>query len=295
MKPRTVLFIDDDHHILKSLKRSLQLEPFSVVTTSSPVKALKILEEDEIHVIVADLKMPKMHGLDLLARAKDAHPEVIRLVLSAMDDSRTLLSAINNGDLYRYIVKPWDTVELKFTIRQAIDLFNLRCEKRDLLLRLEEHNLSLEKQVRQRTEQLLAVERKAEIGKYASQIVHNLGNPLQVVLGGIDLLELKLQGNEPLYHELVNYIDMIKNSAMDIGAIIGGILNYAREGAPCEAEEVNLNAMINDQINFFMVNPFFKHKVKKHIYLSEEIPLIRAAPIQVKQIIDNLIKNAIDA
>lgn len=292
---RTVLFIDDEFNILRSLQRALQLESFQVRTTSSPSKALKIIEEEPIHVIVADLKMPKMHGLELLERARKIRPDAIRLVLSAVDDSKTILSAINKGEVYRYIVKPWDTVELVFTIQQALDLYDLREEKNDLLRRLEEHNQCLEERVRERTEQLLAVERKAEIGKYASQIVHNLGNPLQVVLGGIDLLELRLQGDGPLYQDLANYIDMIKNSAINIGTIIGGILNYARESAPFQAEPIELNRVIHDQINFFMMNPLFKHKINRQVYLSEEIPRIRAVVIQVKQIMDNLIKNAIDA
>jgi len=178
MKNRTVLFVDDESYVLNSLRRTLRVEPYQSFFSESGQEALSVLEKKSIHVIVTDWGMPEMDGLTLLKLVQQTYPDIIRLILSAHGDSNSILNAINEGNVYQYIVKPWDNKELKVILRQAIEVFNLQQEKRDLLKKLEEHNRLLEKRVEDRTRQLLAIEKQAEIGKHASQIVHNLNNPL---------------------------------------------------------------------------------------------------------------------
>ncbi len=134
MEKRTVLFVDDEENILKSLRRSLVDEPYQVFFANSGKEAIEILRQEEVHVIVTDLRMPDMGGLALLRIVKEGHPHSIRLVLSGHAESESLLEAINNGEIWRFITKPWRSdEELKTIIRQAIEYYDLHSEREMML------------------------------------------------------------------------------------------------------------------------------------------------------------------
>ncbi len=229
MEERTVLFVDDERDLLNSLKRLLRSESYQSIFAQSGQEALDLLERKRVDVIITDLGMPEMDGMTLLKQVKEKYPDIIRLILSGQSDSDSIFNAINKGNIYQYILKPWDNKDLKLTVRQAIDLFNLQQERRDLLKKLEEHNRLLEKRVEERTIQLLAIKSQAEIGKYASQIVHNLNSPLQVMNGGLDLSDLILSSDNPNLDELRKYLQMVKSGVIDLKKIISGILIHARD------------------------------------------------------------------
>ncbi len=134
MDKRTVLFVDDEQGILNALKRSLLGEPYETLFANSGRKALEILEQEEVHVIVSDLCMPEMGGLELLMIVKNSYPHVIRLVLSGHTDKDNLLKAINQGEISRFITKPWKSdEEFKTIIRQAIEYYDLHSEREMLM------------------------------------------------------------------------------------------------------------------------------------------------------------------
>ncbi len=130
MDKRTVLFVDDEERVLNSLRRSLLDEPYETLFANSGSQALEILEQEEVHVIVSDLCMPEMGGLELLRIVKDGYPHIIRLVLSGNTDRELLLSAINQGEISRFIPKPWESnEEFKTIVRQAIEYYDLYSER----------------------------------------------------------------------------------------------------------------------------------------------------------------------
>jgi signal transduction histidine kinase len=292
---RTVLFVDDEPEVLSSLKRLLRTETYDLLFAQSAREALDLLERERVHVIVVDLRMPEMDGFELLKRVEQKYPDIIRMVLSGRDDRDSILNAINSGNVYRYIVKPSDNMELRLIVRQAIDVFNLQQEKRDLLKKLEEHNRLLETRVQERTSQLLAIRSQAEIGKYASQIVHNMNNSLLVMQGRLYLADLELSEASPDLNELEKDVQSIKSSVDDMEKIVAGILIHARDNTRCRTEEIEINEIIKRELDFFEADPVYKYQVSKHINLSDNLPPIRGDAIQIKQIADNLIKNAIDA
>ncbi|MBW1740916.1 MAG: response regulator [Deltaproteobacteria bacterium] len=295
METRTVLFVDDDQETLNALKRTLRTEPYTSFFAKSGQEALDLLARERIHIVVTDLSMPEMGGLALLIQVEQKYPEIIRLVLSAHGDRDSILDAINKGSIYRYILKPWDNTELKLIVRKAIDVFNLQQQRRNLLKKLEEHNRLLEKRVEERTKQLLAVEREAEIGKYASQIVHNLNNPLQAIHGGLELADMIMSDENIDLKDLRECLHAVKSSAFDLKEIISGILIHARNKALHRSEQIDINEIIKRELDFFRLNPIYKYQIEKHVDLSDNLPCIVGNPIQIKQIIDNLVKNAIDA
>ncbi|MCK5172311.1 MAG: response regulator, partial [Planctomycetes bacterium] len=115
---RTVLFVDDEEKVLASLERTLRDEPYNILFACSGKETLEILRQQEVHVIVTDMRMPEMSGLELLRTVKTNYPHIIRMVLSGDANTDTLLGSINQGEIYRFIPKPWKSNELKTIIRQ---------------------------------------------------------------------------------------------------------------------------------------------------------------------------------
>ncbi|NQT69637.1 MAG: hybrid sensor histidine kinase/response regulator [Desulfobacteraceae bacterium] len=295
MNNQTVLFVDDEQFVLSSLKRLLRNEPYRCLFAGGGKEALDFLEKENVHVTVSDLSMPGMDGLTLLDKVGQKYPDIVRLVLSALTDSDTVLEAINRGQVYRYIAKPWNKDELKVNIRQALEIFDLQEEKRDLLRKIEEHNKLLEKMVEKRTSQLLAIQSKAEIGKYASQIVHNLNNPLQAIYNALDLADFVISDKNPDLKKLNKYLKVINSNAENLKEIISGILIHARNDRINSSEQIDINKIVKKQLSFFNLDIAYKTEIEKEVALSDTLPCIFGNPIHIKQIIDNLIKNAIDA
>jgi len=131
--------VDDEERILNSLRRSLLGEPYETLFANSGSQALEILEQEEVHVIVSDLCMPEMGGLELLRIVKDGYPHIIRLVLSGNTDRELLLNAINHGEISRFIPKPWESnEEFKTIVRQAIEYYDLHSERAMLMTYFEQ-------------------------------------------------------------------------------------------------------------------------------------------------------------
>ncbi len=294
-KRYTVMFVDDEKEILRSLQRLVRNEPYKVEFANGGYDALGRLKKNQVSVLVTDLHMPEIGGLDLLEMVKKRWPDTIRLILSGNSDSGTILEAINKGDIYRYITKPWDNRELRVIVRQALELYKLQEEKKHLLSRLEQHNLQLERQVEERTQQLLRTRSQAEIGKYASQLVHNLRNPLQSLSCALDFMDYLILNQSSDFNKLEKAVQIARNSAQDLKRIISSVLDRDRQNMQFNLEPVNLNQLIRQVLEYYRINPLFNNEIQKDIKLSESLAPILANSSQIKQILDNLISNAIDA
>jgi signal transduction histidine kinase len=291
-----VLFVDDEEKILKALRRTLREEPYQCLFALGGHEALDILDTHPIHVMVTDMYMPGMSGEELLQHLQVHFPQVIRLILSAKSDSGSLLKAINTGQIYRFIVKPWDDGELKIVVRQALEYALIQEEKRHLSEQLEAQNRLLEEMVEQRSQQLLNIQGQAEIGKYVSQIVHNLKNPLHAIFGTLDLAELILtQDKEINKAKLAEIIIDARKSADHLNQIVGGILVHGKTDHRMQLMPVDLNAVIEEEVVFFEIDPLFRKKIEKKLVLEPDLPPILGDAVQIKQIIDNLLANAASA
>lgn len=116
----TVLFVDDDESLLTLVERALKTEPWRVLTTGEPLRALPIVEWEGVDVLVADIMMPQVDGVDLLVRARELFPWIPRLVLSGAADAERALRAINEGGVLRFLRKPLDMAELRRAVGAAL-------------------------------------------------------------------------------------------------------------------------------------------------------------------------------
>lgn len=290
-----VIFVDDEPLLLKSVNRIVRNEPYDKQFAATGWQALEIMRQTRVHVIVSDLKMPEMDGLTLLKKVRNDYPDTVRIILSGQTDIGLALEAIHAGNVYRYITKPYDDRELLQTIRQALDTWQIKEEKRQLQARLAEQNKQLERRVKERTEQLLAIERQAELGRYAAQIVHNLNNPLQAVVGHIAIAKASLENNAPNTAAIQKNLNFMDKAADNLTRIISGILQHAKNADHYAHQWTQLNQVIEDSLQFFEANNTFKYEVEKQLHLAGDLQLIWANPFHLQQILDNLIKNALDA
>lgn len=144
-----ILYVDDEEHNLHSFKASLRRE-FNVYTAISPDEALEYLDKEDLRVILSDQRMPKKTGVEFFAELKETHPEPVRILLTGYSDMQAVVDAINQGEIYRYLTKPWDAPSMISTINQAIEIFNLRRENKRLLSELKRVNGQLEFYLRQK-------------------------------------------------------------------------------------------------------------------------------------------------
>ncbi len=162
MTTPTILFVDDEENILKALQRLFIDEDYDIHVANSGNNALKIIKDGlQPTVIVSDQRMPKMGGADFLAQAKKIVPDSVRMVLTGYANINAAMNAINRGGIYRYILKPWNDHDLKLSIQDAVQHYNLVHENRQLTKSLAEKNLELaqlnvqlEKKVEERTIEL---------------------------------------------------------------------------------------------------------------------------------------------
>ncbi len=114
-----ILYVDDEHINLELFKINFRND-FEVFIADSAMKGLEILNEQPINIIISDLKMPNMNGLEFIERIKSETPEKICILLTAFMESDVMLKAINNELIFRYIMKPWRKNDLKEVIDLAI-------------------------------------------------------------------------------------------------------------------------------------------------------------------------------
>jgi DNA-binding NtrC family response regulator len=139
-----VLYVDDEVNNLNSFKAAFRRD-FQIYTASSAREARKILENNEIGVIITDQRMPVMTGIEFLESILPIYPDTIRILLTGFSDMNAVMDAINRGQVYKYLVKPWQNDELKMYIENAMEIYNLRKENKELSQKLELANLEIER------------------------------------------------------------------------------------------------------------------------------------------------------
>ena len=157
-----LLVVDDEAPILHALQRTFEAAGYEVTACADPAEALERLREKPFQVLSADYMMPGMSGAEFLAQAKLLQPETVRILLTAAHDFSAAVDAINNGEIFRILAKPWNRVELLGTVRQAFDTYALRERNRQLTAIVQSQNAELaslnrglEKLVEERTTNLL--------------------------------------------------------------------------------------------------------------------------------------------
>ncbi len=176
MAEDTVLVVDDEPASVRAVRRTLAPD-HRVLTAGSAAEGLRRLGEEPVALIVADHRMPEMTGTEFLAQSAARYPDTIRVLLTGYTDVATVIGAINAGQVYYYLTKPWEPHELKLVVRRGFERFRAEAERRRLLRELEQSCQRVRREAEQKTRLLTLT-------------AHELGTPLHVLLNALDLLAL---------------------------------------------------------------------------------------------------------
>lgn len=174
-----ILFVDDERNVLNSLQRLFMDEEYEIVTASSGQEGLEMLEQSgNFQLIVSDFRMPSMNGVEFLSEVCRRWPETERMILSGYADTAAIVAAINEGQIYKFIAKPWNDDELLLTVREAVDRYDLKARNRRLVAELSASNAELNKMNNQLN--ILVDERVKEV-LLQSRALNSFQNVLDVL------------------------------------------------------------------------------------------------------------------
>ncbi|OGQ34433.1 MAG: hypothetical protein A3F16_05575 [Deltaproteobacteria bacterium RIFCSPHIGHO2_12_FULL_43_9] len=277
MKPR-ILIIDDEKNIVDALKRLFRRD-YDVDTALSADDGLALLEKNSYHLVICDQRMPGLTGVQFFARAKEIQPETIRVLLTGYADIQSVIDAINRGEIYRYISKPWDVDEIKALVAQGVETYNLRDSVKKGHLELEAAFAKLKELDEAKT-------------RFFGLVSHELRTPLTTILVYAESL---IQGLAQTTAEAKRFYGLIHDAASRLSDIVSDIIDYTN----LEALNLKLNIQRID-ISAIMTRAILKLKEKindKKVKIDATLPTISvlADELQLEKVFLKILDNAIEA
>lgn len=134
-----LLCVDDERNVLRALERIFMDDDYEIITASSGEDGLALFAENpDIQVVISDYRMPGMNGVEFLRQICEKYPDTVRIVLSGYADTTSVVSAINEGQIYKFVSKPWSDEELRQTVAKAVESFALNHQNQAMAKELEE-------------------------------------------------------------------------------------------------------------------------------------------------------------
>ena len=289
-----LLVIDDETEIVKALSRQFR-RTYTVYTAESAQAGYQIMASVPIQAIISDQRMPGMNGSEFFSKVKHEFPDAIRLLLTGYADVQAVITAINDGNIFRYITKPWDPVELDTIVREAFDRHDLIMSNRTLVHDLKDANETLEQRVAQRTselsqanEQLQALSTQKD--KFMGMVVHDLRGPL----GNLQMLGKLLSDPQVSDDDKLIFSNLMDDTTKKMLTLINDLLDINA----IESGQLVLEPTLVDITKFVerIVQLNSHLGTSKNIALVTEIdPAFRIVvfdPKRIEQVLDNLINNA---
>lgn len=290
---RRVLLVDDQPENLLVLEALLQ-DDWDVLTAESGVEALALLEEHQgTDLVISDQRMPGMTGVELLAVVAERWPETVRIVLTGFSDVEPIVSAVNRGSVYRFLLKPWNPVEMQTVVKDAMRLKGTRFGLRRVVEALVERRTSLLKtldETKRVQDQLLAAERLSTLGRLTSGITHDIRNQLSVMLSLVDIVREKTQDPVAL------------GAAQDALATVQSLyyllkdVNAFAKSQPIDVQPriVPIRAFIDDTLNLLRLDPAWREP-RVTIDVAPEAAEVRVDGHRLRQALFALLRNAMQA
>ena len=147
-KSINILYIDDEPHNLIAFRAAFRRD-FNIFTAESALEARKIVDENDIHIILSDQRMPVTTGIEFFESIIETHPEPIRILITGYTDISAVIDAINRGQVYKYLTKPWNENDIRIFVKAAYEVFTLRRQNAELNKKLINANRKLEFLARQ--------------------------------------------------------------------------------------------------------------------------------------------------
>ncbi|MFH0754963.1 MAG: hybrid sensor histidine kinase/response regulator, partial [Candidatus Omnitrophota bacterium] len=286
-KPVFVLAVDDEENILSSLSRNLLMEPYKLVTTTQLETAWEIMAREKIKVVISDQRMPKVSGVAFLKDIKEKYPDIMRILLTGHADMQAAEEAVNVGQVYRFLTKPWNPEDLKATIRQAIESFDLQVQNRQLF---EEVRTANDRLVKSNMDLQKLYDKQKE---FTSTVSHELRTPLASIKMGLDIVLSGTPG--PLTADQTNFLNKGKSNVDRLNRLINDILDLSK----LESGKLSMKMTSGDLNKVVLESLEPQMNVAQGKGLSLEcvtdpsVPLLSFDRDRILQVLYNLVGNAI--
>ncbi len=260
----SVLYIDDENNNLLSFQAAFRRK-YRVLTANSSAQGMAVLNNEHVHVIICDQRMPNSTGVEFFQIVRKAYPDPIRILLTGYTDAEAIVDAINKGEIYRYIRKPWDEVELDNAIRNAYEIFITREKLNRKVIELEKTN--------------------DELNRFVYSTSHDLRSPLASVMGILNLAQMEGSVQDPN-----GYMGMIETCVHKMDTFIQKIIEYYKSiRVEDDMSNINFSELLGESILMFKMQ---KPNLEYVVHVDQEVEFVNDA-FRMSVIIDNLISNAI--
>jgi signal transduction histidine kinase len=280
----TLLVVDDEPDVVQSLQDLLRRD-FCILGATHAREGLRLLHEQPVHVVMTDQRMPEISGIEFLRRARRDRPDVIRLLFTGYADIKAVIDAINEGNVYRYITKPWDPDELLTILHQAGEQYDLLQERQQLLDDLRRKNQELE--------QANAELRQANALKEAFITVasHELRTPLTILMA-LPELALRMKPSEPLTRDCLERIKQAGDRLHRLVEVILQMLRAGRFERPLEPRPTDLSGLVREAVEG--VRPFIEQRRQRIVVdLAADLGFLDVEAEKIRICLDHLLINAI--
>jgi signal transduction histidine kinase len=276
-KKHTLLVVDDEPDIVRSVQDLLRRE-WRVLGTTTAAAGLEILKTEEVHVVMSDQRMPGMTGVEFLSEVRGDHPDAIRLLFTGYADIHAVIDAINQGNVYRYITKPWEPDELQAILRQAAERFDMLVDRKRLQAELEVKNAELERVSAMKT-------------AFIQVVSHELRTPVAILTGlsKLGLVNADLPG--PTREVLVR-LDKASQRLRGLVDQIIAMMSAEKYDETLHREPIDVPALLAEAVED--VRPFLE--LRKQAFTEHWPADLGTAPLdraQIRDCLNHLLLNAI--
>ena len=280
----TLLVLDDEPDVVKSVQDLLRLD-YRVLGATRASDAMELMRREEVHLVMTDQRMPEMTGVEFLRKIRGEYPEAIRLLFTGYADIRAVIDAINQGNVYRYITKPWDPDELQGIIKEAAERYDLIVERNKLVVMLEEKNRNLEAVNAE-------LKRSNDLKQAFIQVAsHELRTPLTILLG-VTRLAVDAAAQDPTLKSWLTRIDHAGQRLQHLVSQIVDMLVAGRFETTLQRSPTNMTTLLNQAADD--VRPFIELRRQN---LTVDLPAdLGEAKVEVEKVrdsVNHLLLNAV--
>ena len=261
----SILYVDDEENNLNSFRAHFRKQ-YEVYTAISAAEAFNLLEKHEIHIIISDQRMPQTTGVEFLEKTIEKYPESMRLLITAYSDLDVVIQAINQGQINKFIQKPWDWEKLALAIENCAIKYQSKIE------------------LKQKNEQLEKL--NSELSKFVYSISHDIRSPLMSILGVVQLSKAIKKSKE-----VEHYFDIINTCVIRLDTFIINIIDYYKNSNAGERKDKidfkDLALKVIDSLKNIDPNVVFESEVEQ---TGEFISDLFRLEVALKNLVSNAIK-----
>jgi len=278
---KNVLFVDDEEAIVNSLKLLFRRQKkFNVITTTNQQEALDIVDQNEIHVVVSDMRMPGMSGAELLLHVKEKSPNTMRILLTGYAEMENIIKSINTGEVYRFLEKPWSNSDLKTKITEAVDISSTLWESEQqgtgekTLSELSSNNTTGSLLFVGDNESNILEKITSHFEQVEIHSANNLQKAVSLLAKNDDILTIIVQATT-YYHSTVSLLKILKAEFPMLVSIV--IAN--------DKDSKLAMQLVNEaQVFRYLTEPMEKEKLYRHVQQALQYSAtLRISPVLVKR------------